>query len=371
MTFFTDLFIHIYIHGGWNMHKLVLIFSIILFTYSNTIYAADKELYQEALQKIIDSSNLADFNEKLELVEELIKEKPLDKAECLSLVDSLTNDSISNFYLASEAAEALPKACKERLNRVHKNYYYYKKNELNFSIELRDNINSKNFNDWNKLPRINKIQSNQDYPYLSNEKTINYRKSPVYFNADLPKGVVALTFDDGPKPSTTSAILNTLKDFGVRVTFFGVGKNIRKYSEIVRRAHDEGHSFGHHSNDHSNLPKLSLKKASDNIAAGRAAVSDVLNYDYPFFRFPYGNRTKRLQSWVKSQEMATFFWNIDTLDWKIKDPKKLYKYSVDKINEHQRGVILFHDIHKQTQIVIKPLIKELIDAGYKFVVFVK
>lgn len=206
---------------------------------------------------------------------------------------------------------------------------------------------------------------------LVNELEIDYRKGPVYFTADLPKGFLALTFDDGPHSTLTEEVLDILKAEGIRVTFFGVGKNAVKFPEIVRRAIDEGHSFGSHSNDHSNLPKLSRKAAQNNILTGHESIMDITQRNDAFFRFPYGNRTKRLQKFVSERELATFFWNIDTLDWKLRDPAELYDYSVDLINKYQRGIVLFHDIQPQTRAVLSPLLQNLKTAGYVFVVFVR
>lgn len=351
----------------------ILVFLFIannLFAYS---YPDFIKSVKQSLVKMENAKSLASFKEAMHRMEsEFDKHKhPLTDEQCISFVETLSVTEVANFSLSNDEHILIGPKCLAHLTKINDRYYYNQTMALDFArFESDFSMHSKSF-ETSHLPKLKPVNPPSNFPSLNTEKPVPYQKGPVYFNADLPKGILALTYDDGPKPSTTSKILEILEEEGVKVTFFGVGKNIRKYSDIVRKAHDAGHSFGHHSNDHANLPKLSYLKGVRNIDDGRKAVSDVLNYDYPLFRFPYGSRNKKLQAWVKDQEMATFFWNIDTLDWKIKDPKELYKYTVNLINKQQRGIVLFHDIHKQTEIVTRPLIRDLKRAGYRFVVFVK
>ena len=67
--------------------------------------------------------------------------------------------------------------------------------------------------------------------------------------------------------------------------------------------------------------------------------------------------------------MATFYWNVDTLDWKYKDPEFLYDYALREIENEGRGIVLFHDIQPQTNVILPELLKTLKQKGYTFAVF--
>ncbi|MFK8138134.1 MAG: polysaccharide deacetylase family protein [Bdellovibrionales bacterium] len=221
-----------------------------------------------------------------------------------------------------------------------------------------------------KLPKLTSIPLDQ-VPLIDEAFPIDSTKSPVLFHADLPKGVVALTFDDGPIPSKTNKILNALEKEGIKATFFAIGRLVKQFPEVAIRAHTDGHTYSSHTMTHPNLAKISFKKAIDEIQEAKTLVGNTIQKESSFFRFPYGAWNKKLKSYVKENQISTFFWNIDTLDWKIKDPVALYERSIRLINKSQRGIILFHDIHSQTTELVPVLLKELKRANYQVVVFVE
>ena len=294
------------------------------------------------IEKIRQSKTLAEFNENKEVLSEKLKEADYasqfcKKAYFLSPEDLvLTKEALEHF----DGNEPLP-SCEPFITLSYEDYFF----------KMEGVFYSSRFD--NKKNPIHKIGPEIDDEEQNLEFIVDTKKAPVYFTADLKKGQIALTFDDGPHPKVSEKILDILNRQKIKVSYFGVGKNVLKYPEIVKQAHKEGHSFGSHSYDHSNLPKISFHKATKNIAAGHNAVADTLGLEVPFFRFPYGNRSKRLQAWVKKSELATFFWNIDSLDWKLRNPKDLYRHTVKLINSAQRGILLFHDIHKQTETISK------------------
>jgi peptidoglycan/xylan/chitin deacetylase (PgdA/CDA1 family) len=73
---------------------------------------------------------------------------------------------------------------------------------------------------------------------------------------------------------------------------------------------------------------------------------------------------------VRKQGKTTFFWNMDSLDWQIRDPHKLFLNVLQQLDRHDRGIILFHDIHEQTVIVLPHVLQELAARHLKTVVFV-
>lgn len=88
--------------------------------------------------------------------------------------------------------------------------------------------------------------------------------------------VVALTFDDGPNPATTNQALDTLSKYGIKATFFVLGKNVSGNEEILKRMKADGHVIGNHSWSHPVLSKLSLDEAKKQITDTEDALTKVL-----------------------------------------------------------------------------------------------
>lgn len=208
-------------------------------------------------------------------------------------------------------------------------------------------------------------------PVKTADLEVDLSTSPVFFDGGLKAGEIALTFDDGPHPSRTDRLLAILHEFDAKATFFQVGQNAEKYPEIARRVREAGHTVGSHSHNHAQLSSLSTESGHDNLKLGAKEVSEALGLPAFFFRFPFGARTKALQSLVKEDGFATFFWNIDTLDWKYRNPSVLFPYAIKELNASGgKGIVLFHDIQEQTISVIRDFIAELRERGYTLVRFV-
>lgn len=201
------------------------------------------------------------------------------------------------------------------------------------------------------------------------ERWISTQGGPVFFHGDLPRGHFALTFDDGPHPQRTPQVLSTLAEFDVLATFFVLGQNVQRHSHIIQDMASQGHSLGGHSQTHPDLSRIGYGRALDEIHQGFVSISNVLGFVDPFFRFPYGARTTALQNHLREENIATFFWNVDTLDWKIKDPVKLYDHALNETDKVDRGIILFHDIHPQTVAVLPHFLEALEDRAIRSVVF--
>lgn len=185
----------------------------------------------------------------------------------------------------------------------------------------------------------------------------------------LPPKVVNLTFDDGPHSVNTQKILNTLDVYGIRANFFVMGKNARAYPFILREIANRGHSVGTHSMNHHNLPNMSFEKAVNEITSAINVINQILGGVDPFFRFPYGARTPALRSYLAQNNISDFFWTVDTLDWKYKNPSALLTYALDQTRKSGRGIVLFHDIQPQTAAILPAYLEALTSEGYSTVVY--
>jgi peptidoglycan/xylan/chitin deacetylase (PgdA/CDA1 family) len=129
-------------------------------------------------------------------------------------------------------------------------------------------------------------------------------------------GGVALTFDDGPHPSSTPSVLDVLAERGVHATFFCVGRNARAYPELVTRIRAEGHAIGSHSLTHPNPARTRHSRLRAEYREGRDAVTEVLGADTTLFRPPHGHLGLRSATMVRHQGLAPWLWSVDPGDWR-------------------------------------------------------
>ena len=174
--------------------------------------------------------------------------------------------------------------------------------------------------------------------------------------------VVALTFDDGPNPTTTNQALDTLSKYGIKATFFVLGKNVSGNEEILKRMKSDGHVIGNHSWSHPVLSKLSLDEAKKQITDTEDALTKVLGSSSKLMRPPYGAITDDIRN---SLDLSFIMWDVDSLDWKNKNEASI-------LTEIQRevkngSIILMHDIHAETVHALPKVIDYLKGQGYDFV----
>lgn len=189
----------------------------------------------------------------------------------------------------------------------------------------------------------------------------------------LAKGEVVLTFDDGPWPKTTAAILDALKAECVHATFFLIGQNARLRPELVRREVAEGHTVAHHSMTHPILSKLPFEAAVKEIAQGMAA-DDKAAYGasgaqprVPFFRFPGFASTPRLLDYLDAKGIGVFGADLWASDWNVQTPQAQLDLVLRRLDAAGGGIVLFHDTKAQTAAMIPAFLRALAERGYKVV----
>lgn len=182
--------------------------------------------------------------------------------------------------------------------------------------------------------------------------------------ASMNINVATLSFDDGPNPTYTPQILEILKDNDIKANFFLVGDNVNKYPNLVRQEIKEGHILGGHSMSHPELTKISLQRAKKEILDSMSLANTFQETD--LFRFPYGSHNKSLDKIVTDNGYKAIFWNVDTTDWKYKNPDTICKKFIIRISHTKDGaIILMHDIHPQTVVALKEIVKYLKDNNIK------
>lgn len=186
---------------------------------------------------------------------------------------------------------------------------------------------------------------------------------------------VVLTFDDGPRLNT-EIVLKILDEVGAKALFFQVGEkaievdkaNKINYSNIAKKVAAAGHVFGGHSETHANLRAMSNESARKEIYKGLNDVIRAVGWAYPIFRFPYGNSTPALINDLTKMGIASFYWHVDSEDWKSKrSTSELIDYTMGQVRAKSGGVILFHDIHKRTAQMLPQFLRTLHNEGYQIV----
>lgn len=194
---------------------------------------------------------------------------------------------------------------------------------------------------------------------------------PKYSPSDK---LIALTFDDGPRSSTTNRVLDLLERSGGVATFFLVGYNIPDNAEVIKRAAAMGCSIGNHTKDHKILTKCS----ADTIKAQVNGVNSLLRdmgIEPTLFRAP-GGAFKGIKDQIG---MPLIQWSIDTEDWKFKDASHKGRSAEERTADLNRiadmvfsqakggSIVLMHDIYDFTADLCEIVIPGLVERGFKLV----
>lgn len=155
-----------------------------------------------------------------------------------------------------------------------------------------------------------------------------------------------LTFDDGPHPEHTPAVLDVLARHGATATFFMVGREIAAHPEIVRRIHDEGHTVAHHSYYHSEPSTTSAEQLEAEVQRTVTLLTETVGEAPRFFRPPHGKLTAgKLWSLVR-HEQTVVLWNVDPKDFAAPDGEAVVRW-FEQRPPVAGDIVLMHDNHPQ------------------------
>ena len=181
------------------------------------------------------------------------------------------------------------------------------------------------------------------------------------WRVETEKPSIYLTFDDGPIPELTPWILDVLKKYNVRATFFCVGDNVTKHNNIAERILHEGHRLGNHTNNHLKGWKTSNNLYFENIQICDSKIHSNL------FRPPYG-RLKISQYKNLKKDYKIIFWDVLSHDYSSKiSPETCLNNSVKYTRKG--SIIVFHDnikAEKNLRYTLPLYIEHFLDLNYKF-----
>jgi peptidoglycan-N-acetylglucosamine deacetylase len=190
--------------------------------------------------------------------------------------------------------------------------------------------------------------------------------SSYIWDIDTAEKIIYLTFDDGPHPVATPFVLDELKKYNAKATFFCIGKNVEEYPEIYKRILDEGHRTGNHTQNHLNGWKTSNDVYLNNIA-------EATNYiDSELFRPPYGrikaSQAKNIGSVITKNQPKIIMWSVlsGDFDTTVSNDRCLRNVIA---NTKAGSIVVFHDSEKAYRLLEDTLPKALqilSEKGYRF-----
>ena len=159
---------------------------------------------------------------------------------------------------------------------------------------------------------------------------------------------ICLTFDDGPHEVFTPIILDILKQYNIKATFFIVGNKVSDNKDIIKRIIDEGHDIGNHSYRHECFSEMTDQDIFDSINNTNNILNKYFNYTPKYVRVPYGRgyRDERIISIFEKLNLKHIFWNVDSRDW---DKQNNYDVIIDNVllglskSIMNKFIIIFHD----------------------------
>lgn len=182
-------------------------------------------------------------------------------------------------------------------------------------------------------------------------------------NIDPDKPMIALTFDDGPKYSSTSSILKTLKKYNARATFFVVGGNVNGDDEdLIRQMVSQGCEIGNHTYSHVDLTTLDADGIKEEISKTDDVIEKITGFPTKLCR-PTGGAVN--DTVLSSVDKPLILWYVDTRDWESRDASSI----VAKIENYvtDGAIILMHDIYDSTAEAVAQIVPELAEDGYQMV----
>lgn len=179
---------------------------------------------------------------------------------------------------------------------------------------------------------------------------------------------VVLTFDDGPWPGTTPAVLAALAAHCTKALFFPIGKHAMWYPEILKQVAAGGHTIGSHTWSHVDLSKMTTDQAKEELEKGFSAVRVGLGQPAaPFFRFPALRHPPEVVAYLGTRNVGIWSTDMDSFDFKMRKPEQVVQSVMAKLKKHGKGIVLMHDFQKPTAAAAADLLAQLKAGGYKVV----
>jgi peptidoglycan/xylan/chitin deacetylase (PgdA/CDA1 family)/AMMECR1 domain-containing protein len=178
-------------------------------------------------------------------------------------------------------------------------------------------------------------------------------------------GRLALTFDDFPHPATAPRILDILKKYNAKATFFTLGARARKYPHLVKRAAREGHTLGNHSYSHLAPAAAGVQAIIEDFRKSQAVIEEVSGASVVLARAPGGSRIQSVVEAFDTLGLIAVPWDIDSGDIFRPGPERIADLVLSRARDGR--IVLFHDGVEDTLSALSFIIHELLRRGFALV----
>lgn len=193
----------------------------------------------------------------------------------------------------------------------------------------------------------------------------NYHVKAFCNNPSEKEKKIAITFDDGPSVFTLE-VLELLKKYNAKATFFCIGKNIEIHPEIVKQIIAQGHLVGNHSYSHSKFFDFyNAKKITEELQKTDSLLEKFTSKKINFFRPPYGVTTPSIRRALQITGHKVIGWNIRSLDGGTKNQNLIFNRIIKRVSPG--GIVLLHDTGSHSVLVLEQFLQFLQQNNYEVI----
>lgn len=186
----------------------------------------------------------------------------------------------------------------------------------------------------------------------------------IWYGLPTNQKVVAITIDDAPI-RTTQALLDVLREKGVKATWFVDGQRGKANPGLMRKIVNEGHELANHTWSHPWLTWMDKEQVRHDIMAADLALRGIGVPVRRWLRPPYGDHNRWLQAICHELNYEIMMWSMDSLDWRLTSEEEILAHTLSQLRPG--GIVLFHDGSAATPGAMAAFIDEARARGYRFV----
>lgn len=183
----------------------------------------------------------------------------------------------------------------------------------------------------------------------------NFHLTSISSNKNMDKNWVSITFDDGPEPSFTPIMLDLLKKYEAKATFFCIANKVEKHPDIVRRIIAEGHTVGNHTYSHSrSFGFYGVTEVEQELQKAKDTIKEISGLTMNMYRPAFGVTNPSIEKVVKKLKVVSIGWNVRSLDTTPRTENMVLKRITSKVKKGD--VILLHDTSDKSVAVLERLL---------------
>ncbi len=174
-------------------------------------------------------------------------------------------------------------------------------------------------------------------------------------NPNVVDNYIALTFDDGPHPEYTSQVLQLLKQFNAKATFFCIGKHMEQHNDLIKKILDEGHTIGNHTYSHSRaFGFFGSKKVIAELQETNSIFDQITGKQIQLYRPAFGVTNPSIKKAIRAMNLQSIGWSVRSLDTTPLSEDAILNRVTRKLVKGD--IVLFHDTSAKTLAVLERLL---------------